>query len=213
MIDELNQRKKKIGNRYFITCLIVAAVPLGLFAFIRFHDGEGLILPICGVVFTVSIVLGVIRMVSSRIDAGKKIRKFCDKTPDPVATMARLEQTWRDGLDFKYGKMDSEFIIVQVNFRTSVISLRDAVWVYGIRQSVNFIPSGTYLYVHYKEAKRRTVSLSGIRAKYLDMILTYVYSNCPHIYVGNDFAIAKIYRTKNWDELLRYAQMQRSATI
>lgn len=213
MIDELNKRKRKYANGILIACIVFAAIALGfivLLVIIGIEDDDYILLILPGIVFFIAAAVGTIIMIASRTSALKYINKYCKQLPDPSFAMARLEQTWQHGVDFKYGKIDDAYIILQSNLKTQICSLQDAVWVYGIRQSMYFIPVSSVLYVQYKDKKKQVLSIPAGRAKYLEAILDCIIEKCPQVYVGNDYEIGKLYKAKNWQELSRYAQMQRT---
>lgn len=214
MIDELNRRKRKYGITRFIIWMAAATISFGFFMFFMspdVDDGDGFALFAFGLIFLFSTVFAIIILIRSRISVEKTLVKFCDGAKSPASVMVRLEKVWQSGTDVKYGRVDNEYLVALVNLTVYVFPLQNAVWIYGERSSVNFIPTSSVLYVHYKEGKKQRMSFSGFRSKYLDMMLSCIFEFCPHIYVGNDFQIGKLYKEKNWQELSRYAQMQRQA--
>ena len=212
MLDELNQRTKKYLNRSTLISLTVTVVTLALFLLFlltEVDDGGGVALVLFGVACVFSLIMGLIFKFSSANRAKKALERFCSKTPNPAATMARLEQTWRNGMDFVSGRIDNEFIITLIRGTVNIVSLQQAVWVYGAKQSMNFIPMSANLFVRSREGKTQCLGLSGFHGKRLDMLLSYIFDKCPNIVVGNGADYAKLFKAKNWDELINRARYQR----
>lgn len=138
-----------------------------------------------------------------------KIKKYCAGTPNPDATMARLEQTWRNGLDFKQGRIDTEYVIMSDGLATKVIALQNAIWAYKYVAKVNNVNS-VFVCLEYREGKSQRCSL-GLHDSAADQIVAYFMHHCPSVSVGYDKEREQMFKAKDWNGLLENARTQRIA--
>jgi len=120
----------------------------------------------------------------------KKVEKYCAQTPNPEATMARLEQTWRDGGNIGIGKIDPAYIIAVRDYNVKIISLEGVTGV-GKHDGMTTFQGGgargnirTYSVVFmYKDGKSKSLNLD-MNANAADLIINYISQNCPEIVIG-----------------------------
>ena len=137
------------------------------------------------------------------------IKKFCDTTPNPEATMMRLEKTWKDGLDFNTGRIDNEYIIYLPGMTSKIIPLKNAVWVYkdvskDFKTGVAYI----HLFICFDNNEYQSIAFHNHDA--INMILNYISENRPDIAVGHEKETEKLYNNKDMDGLRKYARAKRS---
>ena len=139
----------------------------------------------------------------------KSVKKFCDNTPNPSDTMARLEQTWFGGIDFKLGKMDTEYIIISDGFKLKIFPLDGVVWAYKYMSSVNGIKS-SWLYLIYRESKEAKYEF-GLNHYSVEQILAFIMQYIPSIAVGYDKERRQMAKNKDWQGFAEHARIQRLA--
>jgi hypothetical protein len=212
MLEELKQRGRKYGTKRsligIIVFLFIAALCYSNVA--RF----GVIpatwpwfLPGVGLLIIIAVARNWLKVSGGSITKG--IEKFCQKTPNPEATMARLEQTWRDGLDLIDGRIDSEYIIFADKLASAVLPLENAVWAYKNTVSRNGVKHLFSLIIYYKDGKLEP-SLVFNYAGPVDKALGYILERCPHIAVGYDKETEKLRKDRNIAGFQEYALAQRA---
>ena len=219
MIDDLKDRRMKYLNKGVRVCLIVAALTFILFLLFIFlliqsdtnsDIGESMVpVVLFGVAWIFSLILSIIFKLHSPNGAEKAIDKFCNRTAEPSATKARLEQTWNNGMDFELGKIDDEYIISVINGKVSIIPLQNVVWAYGYIQSMLFINFNVTLFVKYNDGKTLSLNLAWFSTKHLDRILDCMLKSTSQIAIGVSDEFNKLYKSKNWSALLEHAHAQR----
>jgi hypothetical protein len=165
-------------------------------------------------VFLVGGVVIAVSSISIKFRGADKIRrkfeKFCEKTPG--ASLERLEQTWQHGYDFKFGRMDNEFIIISNGMHTQIAPLQNAVMVYTAGVDIqSFVAARRILYIEYAGEKRKQLEIPG-GDKTLNKILGYFWLHYPHIIAGwADYGVscAKLMKAKNWTAMREFARKQR----
>ena len=211
MFEELKSR----GNNLAITRSIAGLVG-SVLIFIIFYMNifrlpddvlerwQTVALVMCALMFAASIINWV-RFGNNSLYRG--IENYCKKTPDPEATMKRLEKTWNDGLDIKKGKIDTEYIIGLLGMSSKVIPLEKAVWAYK-KVTTGSGASSIVLFVCFSDGKYKSIIFNDHGP--IDMVLEYILANCPWIAVGYNKETEKLEKNKDMDGFRKYAQTQRS---
>lgn len=144
----------------------------------------------------------------------KSLRKICKEADNPAAMMVRLEKTWRDGFDFNMGKskIDGEFIIHRTMLRTTVVPLKNAVWAFKNSEepTEKSVIVSIALDSRLKSYDVRSLSLAPAAA---DMMLGYIWENCPDIAIGFDEQLNEFYFDENYEELRKHAHTQRKENV
>jgi len=165
---------------------------------------RGIMLFACALVAVASIVNWVR---ASNTSLMRGIEKYCEKTNDPNATMARMKEVWDHGFDFGSGRMNSAYIIALLGLRSLVIPLENALWAYK-KVTTGNVGTFTHLFVCYDKRKYQSVALdSGA----IEAITNYIFKNCPDIAVGYDKKLDKFYADADVAGFREYARAQRSA--
>jgi hypothetical protein len=212
MFEEL----KKIGittATQRATCGLLAAGGLFAIFFFNIFGVEGnarvsfmwVTVVVCSLV-TVSSIANLAMAANTNLMKG--IEKYAQKSPDPHAAMVRLESTWREGLDFKSGRIDKEYIICLQGMRSIVIPLENAVWVCK-RAARNYTYSTALeiMMVCFRDGKPQSCRLQGDA---ISMIFSHIMENCPHIAVGHENKLEKLYQQKDLQGIREYARIQRA---
>ncbi|MDR3295074.1 MAG: hypothetical protein LBT26_04485 [Clostridiales Family XIII bacterium] len=214
MFEDLKAKGNKTAAQKSVLGLVSAALVFAIFQLNVFGFGAEAYVrwkPIvpwaCAFVAVVCIINWIRAIGASGV---KQIQKFCAKTPNPDAVMARLEQTWRNGLDFKAGRMDTEYLIITPDgFKVKVIPLKGIVWVYkDIVKSSN--ARYVYIRLEYKDEKARKHNF-GLNDSAADRIMAYIMENCPGVAVGHDEERKRMFKAKDWHGLQENARIQRVA--
>jgi hypothetical protein len=207
MFEDLRQKGNKTAVKRSIYGLIGIIGLIIIFFFDVFNAGIDANMKraalALGVVAAVACIVNWIRAANASLING--IEKFCKKTANPDAMMARLEKTWSDGFDFKSGKMDREYIIMILGLHTNVVPLEKAVWVYK-RTVNNRGVMRVCVVVAYNNGKERECALNHAA---VDMILQYLLENSSDIAVGYTKETAKSYRRKDMMAVREQALTQR----
>lgn len=210
MFKDLTQKGNQTAIKRSICGLIGAAGFIVIFFFNVFgletdviEHWKWIVIAVCALVAIASVV-NWIRAANTSLM--KNIDKFCAKTADPAATMARLEKIWNEGYNFGIGRMDSEYIILVLGLRTKIIPLENAVWVYKKTTRQQYT-THTHLFVCYLDDKYQSVALNPGA---VDAITSYIYKTCPDMAVGYDVKLEKCYNSKDMQGLKEYALVQRT---
>ena len=207
MFDDLKATGNKIASRRLIFGLVAVAL-----AFILFHFNVFKLSPDAirlWLVFTYGMFA--LTVVTSIVDWGraknnnvfKGIEKFCNATANPEETMTRLEKTWKEGFDFKMGRIDKDYIIYIPGVSSEVISIKTVVWAFKKKIKASCV----YLVLYFEERNHRMVEFNnGI---FVDTILDYISKNCPDIAIGREEEIENLYKNKDMEGLKRYARAMR----
>ena len=210
MFDELKQK----GNKTAVTRSICGLIGSAGFIVIFFFNVFGLepdaierwkwiVVAMCTLA-AIGSIMSWIRATNTSLMSG--IDKFCKKTDNPTATMARLEKTWNEGLDFKSGRIDKEYIICLLGMRSKVIPLENAVWVY---KHVSRNNGAVFVNVMVSFSNSETKSCL-LNEGAVDAILSYVMKNCPDIAVGYEKELEKLHHSKDMIGLKERAHDQRA---
>ena len=165
--------------------------------------------------FALSAVL-LIRVLAGSVTNG--INKYLSKQTNPDAARKRLEETWKNGLRFKTGRIDTAYIISISRFLSSkVVPLQDVVWVYVQTMNGGFVPvSGSvlaparnikFLCVWYADGSCVTLSPESKGGIYT--IWDYIRVNCPDVALGDTKEARRLYNAKEIHNLREYAHTQR----
>lgn len=123
-------------------------------------------------------------------DPAKGIKDFCNRAANSEAMMARLEQTWHNGIRAKVFRMDMEYIIWERDMRSAVIPLKDVLW-------VNFARFPTVYYL----SKRLTTRLINERGDwwfgsnlFSARLIVYYNDGDMRFYKSHGYATGDVYR-------------------
>jgi hypothetical protein len=211
MLEELKQR----GGKFGVKRSLIGILGILVIASLCYLDVFGLgaipailpwFLPVAGGL----VILGSVRnwVKVSRGSITKGIEKFCKKTPDPAATMAQLEKTWRAGFDFTVGRMDDKYIIFVDRFASAALTFENAVWVWKSvwwNKGINYYK----LMVYYNNGELEQ-SLVFTDPTPIDRITEYVFAHFPYIAVGENKETEKLRKEKNMSGFKEYALAQRA---
>ncbi|MCL1926453.1 MAG: hypothetical protein FWF95_04880 [Syntrophorhabdaceae bacterium] len=207
MAEELKAIGKKAAVRQSIVILLIAAFTCIFFSF----DLPVFLSAHRQLIAYITCALAAISLAITWKDAEKnsllkEIEKICKTTSNPGATMARLEETWRDGLDLKPGRIDKEYIIYLNGTILKIIPLKNVVWVYDEISDDKY--GYVYLFVCFDNNKYQSINFFNHDAP--DMILNYISENCPDIATGHETEIEKLYDNKDMDGVRKYARAKRN---
>jgi len=209
MLDDLQQR----GNKTAVTrsiCGLVGSVGLCVIFFLNVFGLEEstlerwkwIVLVVCALAAVASIVNWVRAFSASLM---RNIEKYCKKSGNPDAMMARLEKVWNEGFDIGSGKIDPEYIILTLGLRSKVIPLGNALWAYK-KVTYGSAPA-THLFVCYDNHKYHSAMLD---LGTIERVTGYIYNNCPNVAVGYDKKLDRFYTKKDVQGFREYARNQRN---
>ena len=213
MFEDLRQRGNKTATNRSVFGLLGSIGFFVIFFFDVFNLGEGaferwkwVVLVMCAAAAIASTV-NLVR--SGNVSLMKGIEKYCNKTNDPEAMMARMKKVWETGFDHGAGKIDPEYIILILGLSSKVIPLGDALWAY--KKVTQDIGRGTYthLFVCYDQHKYHSAAIS---AEAVEAILAYILKNCPGVAVGYDKQLDQFYSEMDTQGFREYASSQRNGT-
>ena len=165
MLDDLKRLNNKARKVRLIWCVVLLFVMIGLFVLLLVENDFDYMSEDAkwfDLLFALPMSVHIICVALQKPKSQKQIEKFCKSTTEPTTvTLNRLEQMWNEGADFKYGKVDSEYIISASGLGVVIIPLKDVVWLHSQDVSVEFVPTGSTMYVWYKDGTSKRLTLWG----------------------------------------------------
>jgi hypothetical protein len=221
MKNDLKAKKepKKIKHIVF---LIITAIPIAVFTlwYVLNEEHENNFYTYAMLVILGIVVIG--KLVDKIFSSSpyKDIKKYCENTADPAATMAQLEKTWNEGFNFGEGRMDKNFIISIRNQTGRIIELEKAVWAY-IGQNIVTGKEDTLVTLNYYEKEERQkkpkeIDISvifdmfvNLKPESIDAIFNYIKENRPDIVIGYSEEAERLYNDGDMEGLKELARKQR----
>ena len=209
MFEELKQKGHKLAVRSSILGLIgiIAFVAIYIFYVSGFEPEAAerwkwIMIIMC----TLSVIGPALNLRrATSVSLMENIKRFCDESVNPDATMARIEKTWGEGVDFQSGRIDNEYIICLFGMRSKVIPLENAVCAYKYISRSNGAML-VHLRVYFSNSKMESCLLNEGA---VDTILSYIKKNCPDIATGYTKEMEKLYDNKDMSGLKELAHTQR----